>query len=187
MIPIPEVIEIPPIPKSKRTLYQIGTDMDALDDILLQLGGDLTDEEVDLAVQQWLTENENNLDKKLQAYCRLVKEKLARAEAKSQEAQDLQSAAAIDNNGAERMKTRLREFMESRGITKMQSGPFTISVVGNGGVQAMKLKADVNDLPPVYQRVEPNNEALRTALNEGVPGIEKYAELEPRGKHVRIK
>jgi len=182
--------EIPP--KPKRTLFEIGADAAALDALLEELEGDLSDPEVCAAIDDWLHETQGNLETKLDGYAALIRKCEARASARKEEARRLAELAKTDENKAARLKERLKYFFEAQGLQKVETSRYKISLAVNGGKVPLLVddNADwekIGSMSPdfVVTRVEPNKEALREALEdvETVPG----AVLGVRGTSLRIK
>jgi hypothetical protein len=180
--------EIPPRP-ARRTLLQLGGDESALSELLAELEGDLTDEETCKAIDQWIAENQDNLDKKLDGYCHIITELQARAEVRKKEAQRLAELARQDAASAQRLKDRLKWFMESRGMARLETPLHKLSVAQNGGKQAVRLLVEPEALPEYYQtvKVEANMDAIRNGLEMQRSELAPLAELEPRGTNLRIR
>ena len=175
----------------RRTLYAITADLIALDDILTESGGDITDEAAERAVDSWLESLGNERDEKLDGYCGLIREIESRCEARKVEATRLSALARADDNAAKRLKDRMKLMMELTRTAKIETTHFKIGVCANGGKQPIELRpeylANPTLLPPAFQHVEirPDTDAIREGLEAGEAMI--FAELKPRGTHVRIR
>ena len=78
--------------------------------------------------------------------------------------------------------------MEVTGKTKFQTALYSFSIAQNGGVQPVKVDADVKDIPQEYlipQPPKPDTNAIRKALEEGE--VLPFAHLEERGTSLRIR
>lgn len=190
----------------KRTLWQLSEDMEALDAMLAEIGGDISDPEVEAYINQLFDEVEGGFNQKVDSYAALIKHKEAVATARKAEAEGLALSAKIEANQAEALKDRLKLIMEMRGIKK--AGHIrTASVCGNGGKLPVVVE-DESKVPDKYQTVTvqmtaeqwaklaqteqlvyvgmaPDTDAIREALEAGdqVPGCK----LGDRGTHLRVK
>src|SRR5262245_34808267 len=101
------------------TLYQIGEDLRAIEELLLEVGGEVSDIDAERAIDQWLAEYGTARDEKVDAYCGLLKEMEARRDARRHERDRLDELAVIDDNAVRRLKERLLWFFEAHGISKL--------------------------------------------------------------------
>lgn len=171
-----------------RTLFAITADLEALDDLLAEVEGDLTDEKVAAAVDQWFAELDNAFLSKVDNYAAYILELISRARCRAEEAARLKRRADIDEGLAKSLKVRLMMALEQRGKKKVETDRFRVSIAGNGGLEPLAL--DEVALPDDFRRVAdprlvPDTAKIRDALGrqEKVPG----AELLPRGQHLSIR
>src|SRR5262245_45463871 len=115
------------------TLFQIAGEISALHDLLTECGGELTDEQTETAIDEWLAETDAALEKKVDSYCGLIREFEARSEAREIEAKRLMALAGGDGNQAKRLKARLKDFFEAHGIEKLETPRYHVSIQANGG------------------------------------------------------
>jgi hypothetical protein len=203
--------------KLNRSLFQISDDVLALQDLLEEIEGDISEEQVEQAINEWFVENEKQLVTKLDSYGYLVRENEGRTVILRQEVERLQLLARSHEGIAKRLKNLMLLNFNKLGIDKFESVSFRFSVSGNGG----KFPIEVHDgidaaaLPPEFQRhsVEIDMESLRAQLEAWMAAINdyrkkhpacteddaaealksmrpealKYADIKPRGQHVRIK
>lgn len=172
-----------------RTLFQITDDLAALDDLLDEVGGDVSDPRVAAAVEAWMAELDSDLNRKVDGYAAFITELEARSESRSKEAARLAARAKSDANKAGFLKERLRLALQSRKIKKLETDRYLVTVATNGGKQPLDIH-DPNAVPPEYREIIPqtwelNADKIRAALADGmeVPG----AILMDRGTHLRIK
>lgn len=172
------------------TLREIDQDLRALERLLMEVGGDVTEEEAEQAIKDWFNEVEDNLKTKLDGYATVIDEMKNRSSVRREEAQRLYALARIDENAVERLKENLLWFMKSHDLDEIQAELHRFRVANNGGVQPMVMAsghspADYVDTPYARVRYEWDTDAIRQALKEGkdLP----FATLEERGQHVRIK
>src|SRR5262245_56301674 len=134
-----------PKEKPMPTLFQISDEISALHDLLTECGGELTDEQSEAAIDQWLAETESALEKKINSYVWLVKEFEGRAEARELAAKHLMASSGADYNQAKRLKARLKDFLEMCGLQKLQTEHFKLSIQANGGILPLIV-------PPAWER-----------------------------------
>ncbi len=171
------------------TLLDITEDLRALDDLLYEVEGDVSDPKVAEAVDAWFAELDSALETKADNYAAFITELLNRAELRSSEAQRLYHRARIDQSTAGWLKDRLKAALEERNVKKLETPRYRISVAGNGGKQPVDIhdpEAVPRDLcKHVPEHYEPDSDLIRERLADGaeVPG----AVLQNRGTHLRIK
>jgi len=173
------------------TLLEIGDEravhMTALQDILFELGGDVTDEEAAAAIDAWLTEADIPLKQKLDGYGAVIRERELKAAARKSEADRLAALASTDSNTVKRLKERLRWFFEAEGIDKIETDRFQFALAANGGKAPIILHVPAELLPEWAKRitVTADTEALRGEIESG--GTVEGVELGERGRHLRIR
>lgn len=79
-----------------RTLFDITDDLLALEELLSEVGGDVTDEQAEEAITEWFEELGEDRNSKLDGYVTLIAEFDARAEMRRREAARLQQRASVD-------------------------------------------------------------------------------------------
>lgn len=170
-----------------RTLRDISDDIMALEDLLMEMGGDVTDEQVDAAINDWLAENRENLQSKLDGYATLILEIDDRARARRDEARRLHALATTDENAVKRLKERLTYFMLAHNEKKVETQHHRLWVQKNGGKTPLHYEEGL--VPDEYfQTVTTkvlDTDRLRKDLEAGkeVPG----AKLLEKGSHLRVK
>jgi hypothetical protein len=172
---------------TKRTLIDIGQDMEALDDMLAESGGDISDPAVSQAVDQFFSEIESDLENKVAGYIGLIRRNELYAAAAKEEIDRLRKRQCVLENAARNLKDRLKWFMEWRGTKKIETPRGVASVAGNGGKQPVDVHVPAEELPERFRKikVEPDTDAIRKALvaGEEIPGCV----LQERGFHLRIR
>ena len=169
-----------------RTLLDITEDLQALDDLLSEAGGDITG--VEGTVDAWLAELEQDLKGKVDNYAALITAMNARAEVRKAEADRLYQRAKTDANNARFLRDRLKLALEDRGISKLETARYKVGVSKAGGATPLII-ADPTVVPAAFIRVtevrEPDKDAIRKALESGaqVPG----ATLGVRGTYLAIR
>lgn len=179
-----------------KTLYEIGGDLAALEALLEEVGGDVTDEQAEAAIEAWLEELHSDRDVKIDNYCGLIRNFEAMAEARKAEAKRMRDMATADENRAERLKSRLKEFFESRGLGKVATPRFTVAVQKNGGKAPLWIAPDYEEspelLPDHLQKItiSPDRDKIREechALNGVWDENVLVAEIRESGTHLRIR
>jgi hypothetical protein len=199
------------------TLYEIESDLQALDDLLCEMGGDISDPEVEKAVDAWFAEADSNVTTKVNNYCRLLAEMDARAAVRKAESDRLAALAHIDSNASRHLKSRLLGFMQRRAYGRLDCPDFRVSVAKNGGRLPLEIKDVVEKNPAILDGPDRVNftqttialdkERIRAALeqyeaevreeariaeDEGrepvpIPCPVEWAWFGERGQHLRIK
>tara|TARA_B100001123_G_C15047223_1_gene922064 strand:+ start:315 stop:827 length:513 start_codon:yes stop_codon:yes gene_type:complete len=168
-----------------KTLFNIADDMIALDDLLTEVDGDVSDPEVADYVDQLFQENSQNLKQKVENYCWLIREKEARSKALQAEADRLAREAKIETNKAKGLKDRLMFNLERQEIKKVQTDQFRVSIASNGG--KLPLHVEEHLVPDQFKVtvLKTDNQKIRQALEAG-ENLE-FAMLGQRGKRLNLK
>ncbi|WP_340106915.1 siphovirus Gp157 family protein [Rhodohalobacter sp. 8-1] len=167
---------------TKESLFMIGEHFYALESLLMESEGEITEE-----IDQWLDEYQAKEEDKIDAYCYLIQ----KFEEIATEAKRLADRSSSYNKKAKNLKDRLKLYLESRGKEKIESPRFTISVCRNGGQLPIRLHEDVTveRLPEQFVQVhrDPDLNTLRDAIVSGDEQAMRFAKILPRGTHLRIK
>lgn len=103
----------------------------------------------------------------------------------------LQELKRIERGRIDWLKKNLMLAMHVRDCPKLNTPRGRLSICRNGGKQPIAIDPAINpiNLPDRFQRVtvEPDTNAIRTALENGDPAAAKIATLQERGTHLRIK
>ncbi|MEM1354330.1 MAG: siphovirus Gp157 family protein [Planctomycetota bacterium] len=172
-----------------RTLLNITADLEAIDQLLAEAGGDVTDPSVCEAIEAWMSELDHDLKKKVDGYAAYLTELLARIALRKAEAKRLNERAKIDANAVAKLKERLLCGLKELGMKKVETDRYVVTVARNGGKQPLDISVPAEELPPRFTRevrsIEVNKDELRSALEAGeeVNG----AILMDRGESLRIK
>ena len=172
-----------------RTLFEITEDLLRLDALLSDLGGDVTDEQLEAEITGWFAELGAERKVKIDNYVMLIAEMEARAEMRAAESERLKALARVDENNARRLRDRLKAHMEACGDTKLETNRFLLSLQKNGGKQRVTILLPVEQLPEFYTETQvtvvPDLDTIRQALEAGE--VLDFARLEPRGTSLRIR
>ena len=150
---------------SSRRLYEIAGDVLALEDLLLESGGEWTPE-----AEALYNEVEGSLESKVDGYAALIREWEADAEKWKAEEQRVAGHRKARENAAARLKARLLESLQQIGRDKVETPRFKIAVQRSAPSVEVLVEADA--LPMEYQRVIPESrvadkKALLEALKSG--------------------
>jgi len=173
------------------TLFEIAQEIMALHDLLSECGGELTDEQAEEAIDQWLAETNVSLEAKVDSYCWLIREFEGRADVREQAAKALMAIAIIDGNLAERLKARLKNYLEMCGVLKLETPHFKLNIQRSGGSVALIVppgwEADPASAPEAFHKIK--IELNTTAIREAIRNDEEThgARLAERGTHLRIR
>lgn len=162
------------------SLYQLTEDLAAIEDELLESGGEIT-EEMERSYEELLQMHAE----KVEGYLALIRKFEATAVALKDEIDRLQAARKTMDNAAANLKNRLRDAMRRRGETEHQTRLGKVKVQRSSSVPVV-LKVTPEQLPEWFRRVkvEADLVALRNALKEGDAG--DYAELGEASYYLRI-
>lgn len=170
------------------SIYDISEDMAALDALLAETGGEITPE-AEAAFDQFEAELAANLTTKVDGYCALIAEIDARAAARKAESKRLADRAKVDERTADALRERLRFVWEQRGLGKVETDRFTVSLAKNGGKQPLDIRCGVEDLPSWAVKTETvvtaDKDAIRSRLDAG-ESLE-FASLMERGTRISIR
>jgi hypothetical protein len=171
------------------TLYEISDELRRIDAFLAEREGDLSG--VEAMVDAWLSAVGDALLDKADGYAGLIAELEHRAGARASEAERMHRRAKADGSNAAWLKAELKGVLEQRGIAKLETSHFRISIVRNGGAVPLLLSPEFEQNPPqefartIPSQTVPDKDAVRAALEAGrqVEG----AKLGERGTWLAIK
>lgn len=173
------------------TLFEISADLRALEELLTDIDGEITDDAAGEAIEQWFDELGEARDTKIDNYCNLIAELTARSEARAAEAARISRLADVDNNAATRLKNALKAFMDIHGLAKLETPFHKLTVAKNGGKAPLIIpdewRDDAVNAPEAYHRtfIKLDTEAIRADLEAG-QAVEGCV-IGERGTHLRIK
>lgn len=176
-----------------KTLFQISDDLLAIDALLDEMEGDITNPEAEAAIDQWFAELGTERNAKLESYGYLIKELEARASGIKEEVARLRARQQASENKAERLKARLEVFFQLHNIDKIATTAFTFAMQNPGGKPKVQLRDEFAEnpveLPEGYRRVkfEADLISLREALEAGDETAQQYAYIVPPIKRLRIR
>lgn len=173
------------------TLFEISDELAAIEELLTENGGDITDDAAGETLEAWFDQLTDARDAKIDDYCRLITMVTARANARTEELTRLGALVDTDENTIKRLKTALHNFMTERGVTKIETPLHRLTIAKNGGKAPLVIPEDWrNDpasAPEQYHRavIHLDTELIRADLagGEEIPGCA----IGERGTHLRIK
>jgi hypothetical protein len=168
------------------TLFEIGEDLNRIAEAICDAEGVVDDG----PLEEWFDEIMTARDEKVDDYCRLIASLEARIAARSAEVKRLQSLIKSDQTTVDRLKDRLKIFVEGQG-GKVETTLHKLTVAKNGGKVPLLIPSEWRDdpsqAPEAYHRrkIELDLDAIRVGLEAGddIPGC---ALLE-RSTSLRIK
>jgi hypothetical protein len=168
-----------------RRLHEITADFLALEDLLLEAGGEFTPE-----VEALIAEMEGNREAKVDGYAALIREWEADAEKWKAEEARVNAHRKARENAAQRMKERLCEELVAMGCDKVETPRFKVAV--QRAASTVEVLADPTALPEEFRRdipasVEADKRAIAEALKAGDASLDGLAQLNPGKQFVRIR
>lgn len=175
--------------KPRQTLFEIGDDLIALDNLLDETGGELANPEVETAISTWFAELAQAESTKLAGYVGYIRQLDMEMEAAKQFAAHFTAKAKTRENRTRWLKDRMKDYLAQTNRTKVQTADGqTIAVQKNGGKAPIEHDVvDPNELPDRFTKTirQADNDAIRAALESGESL--GFARLLPVGTHLRIR
>lgn len=173
------------------SLYQLTNDIAALELLLEQTGGDVSEGTEGQTLEKWAQEYEWKLSAKVDSYGELHRNLEALGGALDEEIKRLRARKTAIDNRAQRLLDLAKFSMEKLGLRKLEGTKFTIAIQKAGGKDPMEVLVDAGQLPEAYRKttilIEADKEKLRTGLEQKDPALEGKAKLGQRGDYVRIR
>lgn len=164
-------------------LHEITAELLAIEDALIEGGGEITPElEADfLAVEAMEAE-------KVAGYVAIIRRLETTATGIKEEVDRLRNYQRVMQTGADNLKGRLLHHMQVTGRGEYQTRLGRVKVMNSGGKPPVFVKYHAEDLPERFRRVtvEPDKSALLEALQAGDPEAAEYAEIGERSQYLRI-
>lgn len=140
------------------TLDTIDQDLFALDAILNDVGGVLSDEEAEAAIDAWFAEIGDTRDAKLNGYARRIQTLKMHAAAKKEEEARLAAQRKRDESTLAWMKRRALMFVQDHGIKikgketrEIETDLFRFVETTNGGKRSLTYLVPAAELPDKYR------------------------------------
>jgi len=144
---------------ARRSLFKIGEDIEGLHEYLYETFGDVTDEDLNDKVDQWLSDLSIEETEKIEQYCYVIRNNETLGNAAESEQKRVKALADRRKALVKLLKDRLKYYFEhvrSPSIKSYETPMFKLLVKGNGGTRALVLDPRTND---------------QTHLEEHVPAI----------------
>jgi hypothetical protein len=182
------------------TLLDLNEKLTQLDELLENLEG--IDIPADLAqeFEAVLSERDETQEaylEKIDNYLGLIQSRKYWVQVRKAEYQRLKESVERDERTVQFLQDKLKAHLEGKGVKKLRTKRFNLSVCRNGGKQPIELNVESpEDLPKRFQkvRIEPDLTAIREALEAGedlnaMSGgrSEAIAYWKEKGSHLRIK
>jgi hypothetical protein len=174
-----------------KSLFEIGTDLEALDSLIDDVNGEISDITVEAALVEWFDQLSKDEGIKLDNYCGLIRQLEVDVITAKGEAEAFRRKAADRERRVDWLKSRLAEHLQRTNRTKVTTvRGRTISLQNNGGKPPLGINwdfVDLDELDPKYikTRRELDQDAIRAALERGEEF--GFAMICERGQHLRIK
>ena len=167
-----------------QTLFEIAEEMQALEGLLAEANGDVTDEKAEELIAGHFSDAAQKLEIKVENYCRLITLVQARSKARREEAERLLERSKVDERMAKGLKERLVVAMESLEMDKIETERYRVTVANNGGKQKIELNPEKITQEWLKPEFVPDYDNIRRSLEAGE--TLDFAHFKPRGKHLRI-
>lgn len=186
-----EATNVTPADSPKRqSLWDIGADQIALNALIEEVGGDVSDPKVEAAFDAMFAEMQTNEADKLEGYAQAMKKLESEIAAAKAESEQFMMKARVRENQVKRMKERIKLYLEMQNRTEAEtSRGRKFKIIKAGGLTPLEI--DDGTLPDsvdpkfVVVKRELSTTAIRTAIEAGesVP----FAKLKERGTYVTLK
>lgn len=156
-----------------RILYNVGSDLMAVEQLLMEAEGVL-DDDVARLVDEWMDHLTVRRDELLDGMGTLYQEVSARGRGRAAEAKRFAQLAESDTRVADGVRERIRAFMERTGVDRpIQTARCKLSLRSNGGVAGLDWKIGASEyylLPDALRETVyvPRTDAVRRAVSAGV-------------------
>lgn len=172
-----------------KTLYDISREYSELEELLSGVEGELSAEQ-QTGINEFLSGLDKDRDKKIDAYCGLIRDLEARSEARKKEADRFDRLARFDTNKAARLKWALLNFMRTRDLERIETARFRLRRAANAAPKVIVGKYFEDHPEELEERFrtvtfKPNLKEIGQALKDG----EKLdcASFGERGENLRIE
>lgn len=177
----------------KHTLWDIGSDMQALNALIEECGGDVSDPQVEAAFDAMFAEMQRDEANKLEGYAQAIRMLEGEQAAAKLEAAEFAKKAQQRERQIDTMKERIKLYLAAQGRTEAKTARGrTFKIVANGGALPLKIDdgVDANDpkqVSPQFVKVvrSLDNTAIRAELEAG--GELPFARLGERGTRITLK
>ena len=161
-------------------LYQLTQEIKSMKQIALDEDGD-----PDESLTAYLEDLKDDLDHKVEAFCKYIKELERVADIRKAEGRQLMDSGSRIQDRAVTAKKRLMDRLIECGEPKVATDLFTVTVCENGG--KIPIEVDEEEVPQNYMQLmkKVDTEKIREQLALGANLT--FARQVPRGTHLRIR
>lgn len=172
-----------------RALFDIGNDLIALEELLDETAGDVSDPAAEQAITDWMAEFEEEQAVKVDRYISLIRKKESEQAAAKIEKEHYGKIERVRSNCIARLKERMLIHLRDTNQRKIQSATGrSITIQANGGEVPLLLDfVDPAKVESRFQKVtiELNKDAVREAVKSGEEIA--WAKMGVRGESLRIR
>jgi len=175
---------------ARKSLFEIGADMLAIDAMLEETGGELATPEIEQAITAWIEELAVNEATKLSNYVSYIRQLEMEAETAKQFAQHFQAKAKTRENRIKWLKEKMRDYLQMTGRKEAHTADGEkVCVQKNGGATTIHYDEliDVEAIDQKWIKIikKLDEDKVKAALKEGEPV--PFAHYLPVGYHLRIR
>src|SRR5260221_10033708 len=107
-----------------RNLFEISQDFEALEGLLLELQGEITNEDEENIIDEWFESLGEERDQKIEQYCYFIRENRMLGEIQKEESKRVGDLARVKINLADRLENSLFIFMRVHRYKVLQTRNF---------------------------------------------------------------
>lgn len=152
-----------------KSLPAILKEQTALDELLLESGGDITDEQTDAIVMEWMVEIVNDVKNKVDGYEHKQTYLKQSADRLHQYADKFYNAAKSMDKISDSLKTRLKNLMIDHGKNELVGNMFVFKLSQS---KPSVLITDESSIPveliDTVVTTKPNKERIKTMIEAGI-------------------
>jgi len=161
-----------------RSLHEIGADLEEVEALLTNIDGEIPDGEIGAKIEAYFANLLDERDEKIRRICGLIEMLGLGADDCAEVIRRITRLKRANENGAERLKGRLKIFFEDHGIEKLNLGIFKPRIQPNGSARKLiypeAWDEDAASAPEVFHK--PVITLDTKALRETVEGFYARAE-----------
>ena len=171
-----------------RSLYEISKDYSELEQLLDSVGGEISPEQ-QKQLDEFLSGLGTERNRKIDNYCKLIRNLEARQKVRSEEAKRFTTIARYDANKIERLKWLLLEFFRLHEIDRIETDLFRVTRAANAAAPVRlgdRFEENPEELPEEYRLTvyKPDLKKIAEDLKSGVKL--DFASLGGKGENIRI-
>ena len=167
-----------------KTLYEINEEFLAIDNLLIESGGEITPK-----IEELLNLADLEIQTKADGYYKYIKSLEALAKAIDDEKKRLDQRKKTTENRIKMLKERIKYAMELRCIETLEAGVNNFKIQNNGGKRRLEILSE-SEIPNEYKNtltvIEIDKEKLYKELQDDKLKI-SGALLHEQGKSLRLK